>query len=301
MYFGVHAKDLQPHQAALLAALIQNPTANDPLLHPRSRPERRNLVLGKLLEQGYIDTFEYQLADSKPLLPRGRPIGFPAEKKTIANYFVDYVRQQLINLYGRQRALGGGLRVYTTLNPRMQRLALKAVRATLPKRRPEAALVAINPPTGEVRAMVGGRDYTNTVYGKFNLATDAVRQPGSAFKIFVLIAALEEGILPQTQFNSHRLLLDLPGRARVVGHERRGRLPRQHPADDRDDVLGQHRLRPAGAAHRHRADPPRRARDGHRAAGRRRPGDRARRPAPLLHADRDGARATRRSRTAACA
>ena len=81
----------------------------------------------------------------------------------------------------------------------MQRLALKAVRATLPKRRPEAALVAINPPTGEVKAMVGGRDYTNKVYGKFNLATDAVRQPGSAFKMFVLLAALEEGILPQTR------------------------------------------------------------------------------------------------------
>ena len=130
----------------------------------------------------------------------------------MANYFVDYVRQQLINVYGRERALGGGLRVYTTLNPRMQRLALSAVRKTLPKRRPEAAMVAINPPTGEVRAMIGGRDYTNSVYGKFNLATDAVRQPGSAFKAFVLIAALEEGILPQTRFNSHRLLLSLPGR-----------------------------------------------------------------------------------------
>ena len=72
--------------------------------------------------------------------------------------------------------------------------------------------------------MVGGRDYTNTVYGKFNLATDAVRQPGSAFKIFVLIAALEEGILPQTQFNSHRLLLDLPG-PRRCGRSRTTRAP----------------------------------------------------------------------------
>jgi penicillin-binding protein 1A len=213
VYFGVHAKDLQPHQAALLAALVQNPTAYDPIRHPLRAQERRALVLGKLLEQGYIDAFEYRLADSKPLLPADRPIGFPPEKKTIASYFVDYVRQQLINLYGRQRALGGGLRVYTTLNPRLQRLALQAVRATLPKRRPEAALVAINPPTGEVRAMVGGRDYTNKAYGKFNLATDAVRQPGSAFKMFVLVAALEEGILPQSQFNSHRLLIEMPGRS----------------------------------------------------------------------------------------
>jgi penicillin-binding protein 1A len=212
-YFGVHAKDLQPQQAALLAALVQNPTAYDPLTNPARALERRHLVLGKLLEQKYIDAFEYQLADSKPLLPPGRQIGFPPEKKTIANYFVDYVRQQLINLYGPAKALGGGLRVYTTLNPRMQRLALKAVRTTLPKRRPEAALVAINPPTGEVKAMVGGRDYTNPVYGKFNLATDAVRQPGSSFKMFVLVAALEEGILPQTEFNSHKLTLELPGRA----------------------------------------------------------------------------------------
>ncbi len=212
-YFGVHAIALQPQQAALLAALVQNPTAYDPTIHPQLALERRNLVLGKLLEQHYIDAFEYQLADSKPLLPKGRQIGFPPEKKTIANYFVDYVRQQLINLYGRQKALGGGLRVYTTLNPRMQRLALKAVRSTLPKRRPEAALVAIDPPSGEVKAMVGGRDYTNNVYGKFNLATEAVRQPGSAFKIFVLLAALEEGILPQTQFDSHKLTIELPGRA----------------------------------------------------------------------------------------
>ena len=70
VYFGVHAKDLQPQQAALLAALVQNPTAYDPLSAPARRAlERRNLVLGKLLEQGYIDAFEYQLADSKPLLP----------------------------------------------------------------------------------------------------------------------------------------------------------------------------------------------------------------------------------------
>jgi penicillin-binding protein 1A len=211
-YFGTSARNLQPHQAALLAALVQNPTAYDPIRHPKRATDRRALVLGKLLQQGYIDGFAYRLADSRPLLPRGRQIGFPPEKRTVASYFVDYVRAQLINLYGRKRALGGGLRVYTTLNPRLQRIALKAVRTTLPRRRPEAALVAINPPNGEVRAMVGGRDYSNTLYGKFNLATDAVRQPGSAFKMFVLVAALEEGILPQTQFNSHRLLLQLPGR-----------------------------------------------------------------------------------------
>ena len=81
VYFGVHAKDLQPHQAALLAALIQNPTANDPLLHPKVATERRKLVLGKMLEQGYIDTFEYQLADSKPLLPRGPPDRLPGREE----------------------------------------------------------------------------------------------------------------------------------------------------------------------------------------------------------------------------
>ena len=143
--------------------MVQNPTTYDPVRHPKAAAgAAHSSCSASCSQQGYIDAFEYRLADSKPLLPQGRPIGFPPEKKTIANYFVDYVRQQLINLYGRQKALGGGLRVYTTLNPRMQRLALKAVRSTLPKRRPEAALVAINPPTGEVKAMVGGRDYTNT-------------------------------------------------------------------------------------------------------------------------------------------
>ena len=185
VYFGVHAKNLQPHQAALLAALDPEPDrattrccireGRDRAAQPRARQDARAGLHRRLR----VPARRLQAAAAA----RTAPIGFPAEKKTIANYFVDYVRQQLINVYGRQRALGGGLRVYTTLNPRMQRLALKAVRATLPKRRPEAALVAINPPTGEVRAMVGGRDYTNSVYGKFNLATDAVRQPGSAFKI----------------------------------------------------------------------------------------------------------------------
>jgi penicillin-binding protein 1A len=213
VYFGVHAKTLQPHQAALLAALIQNPTANDPLLHPKIATERRKLVLGKMLEQGYIDSFEYQLADSKPLLPRGRVIGFPAEKKTIANYFVDYVRQQLINVYGRQRALGGGLRVYTTLNPRLQRLALKAVRATLPKRRPRPRWSrSTRRPARCARWSAAATTRTRCTASSTSRPT-RVRQPGSAFKMFVLIAALEEGILPQTQFNSHRLLLDLPGRA----------------------------------------------------------------------------------------
>ncbi len=222
--------------------------------------------------------------------PRSTPIGFPPEKKTIANYFVDYVRQQLINLYGPKKALGGGLRVYTTLNPRMQRLALKAVRSTLPRRRPEAALVAINPPTGEVKAMVGGRDYTNPVYGKFNLATEAVRQPGSSFKIFVLLAALEEGILPQTEFDSHKLTIELPGRGVWSVQNDEGAYRGLHPADDRDDLLGQHRFRPARAAHRHRAHPQSGPPDGHRAPGRSRSRDRAGRPPPLLHPDRDGAR-----------
>ena len=214
VYFGVHAKDLQPQQAALLAGMVQNPTTYDPIRHPKAALERRDARAGQAARSRATSTPSSTASPTPSRCCReGRPIGFPPEKKTIANYFVDYVRQQLINLYGRQKALGGGLRVYTTLNPRMQRLALKAVRSTLPKRRPEAALVAINPPTGEVKAMVGGRDYTNTVYGKFNLATEAVRQPGSSFKIFVLLAALEEGILPQTQFNSHKLTIELPGRA----------------------------------------------------------------------------------------
>ena len=138
--------------------------------------------------------------------------------------------------------------------------------------------------------MVGGRDYTNTVYGKFNLATEAVRQPGSSFKIFVLLAALEEGILPQTQFDSHRLTIELPGRAVWSVHNDEGAYRGLIPADHGDHVLRQHGVRPARAAHRHRAHPPGRAPDGHRAPDRRRPRDRARRTAPLLHADRDGAR-----------
>ena len=290
VYFGVHANDLQPHQAALLAALVQNPTAYDPVTNPARALERRHLVLGKLLQQRYIDAFDYQLADSKPLLPKGRPIGFPPEKKTIANYFVDYVRQQLINVYGRQE--GARRRAARVHDAQPAHAAARAEgrahdAAEAP---PEAALVAINPPSGEVKAMVGGRDYTNTIYGKFNLATDAVRQPGSSFKVFVLLAALEEGILPQTQFNSHRLTLELPGGAvwSVQNDEGayRGNIPLTTATTYSDNtVFAQLALRVGTERIRRVAHQMGIARP----VGRR-SRDRARRPPALLHADGDGAR-----------
>jgi len=139
-YFGVHAKNLQPQQAALLAALVQNPTGDDPVTHP-ARARARHLVLGKLLEQKYIDRLRLPARRLQALLPEGRAIGFPPEKKTIANYFVDYVASSYQPLRRIEGARRRPARVYT-LNPRMQRWRSSRAHdaAETPAR---AALVAI--------------------------------------------------------------------------------------------------------------------------------------------------------------
>ena len=196
---------LQPQQAALLAGLGPEPHE----LRPREAPagshgapfaRARQAAAAGLHRCLRVSPRRRQAAAARAA---GR-IGFPPAKKTIANYFVDYVRQQLINLYGPGKALGGGLRVYTTLNPRMQRLALKAVRATLPKRRPEAALVAINPPSGEVEAMVGGRDYTNPVYGRVQPAPPRLRAPAGLGVQDLRAAGGARGGHPAADRNSSR-------------------------------------------------------------------------------------------------
>ena len=107
---------------------------------------------------------------------------------------VAYVRKQLIDMFGEEKVFGGGLRVETTINPAYQKLAMDAISSTLDEEGdPAAALVSIETKTGYIRAMVGGNDYDTS---KFNLASQGRRQPGSAFKTFVLVAALEMGMDP---------------------------------------------------------------------------------------------------------
>jgi penicillin-binding protein 1A len=195
------AKELQPQEAALIAGVVASPTAYDPVAHPVAARARRDLVLRKMLDQRYISAAQYRRAvtESLPAPSRIRPP--TVESK--APYFTTWVRQQLVERYGARRAFEGGLTVKTTLDLDLQKHAEQAVRTWLSNPNgPTASLVAIDNATGEVRAMVSGtKDYRDA---PFNLATQGQRQPGSAFKPFILAQALREGIGPQTVFPSRK-------------------------------------------------------------------------------------------------
>jgi penicillin-binding protein 1A len=204
-------QQLQPWEAALLAGIIQSPTAYDPATHPVAARTRRDTVLLQMLEQGYITRSVYQQSISQAL-PADKDIQVPTEQ-TIegidAGYFTSWVQQQIIERYGAPRAFDGGLKIKTTLDIDLQHAAEHAVDAYLESPEgPTASLVAIENSTGEVRAMVGGRDYSTT---PFNLATNGQRQPGSAFKAFDLAAALEDGISPDSTWTSKQKEFIVPG------------------------------------------------------------------------------------------
>ena len=203
-------KQLQPWEAALLGGIIQSPTEYDPITHPVAARERRNTVLRQMFEQGYLTRAIYE-ESIKQALPSPAEIQAPEEQTVAgvaAGYFTSWVQQQVIERYGAPRAFDGGLRIKTTLDLELQRAAEGAVNNYLSNPEgPSASMVVLENSTGEVRAMVGGRNYNES---PFNLATDGERQPGSSFKAFDLAAALEEGISPDSEWPSKEKVFYVP-------------------------------------------------------------------------------------------
>jgi penicillin-binding protein 1A len=205
-YFGKHASDLDPHEAALLAALVRSPSLDAPAVAPSRALKRRNLVLRVMQEQGRLAESDMRTWAALPL-PRpdhAAPAGFGlAAVSGSGLYFQEEVRRQLFAIFGADRVLRGGLRVYSTFDPDVQQQADAAIAtriAEIVKRRPAArdlqgSLVAMDPVTGDVRALVGGRDFR---VSSFNRATQAHRQAGSAFKPIIYASALERGYSPGT-------------------------------------------------------------------------------------------------------
>ena len=205
-YFGKHAKDLTLDQAALLAGLPQAPSQYNPFQNPSAALQRRNEVLQAMAKSGYITPEQATAATERPLgLHPGRQYLTRREP-----YFFDYVQEQMIERYGAATFRRGGLKIYTTVDPALQAEGRAAIRKNLYLASdPSSAIVSIDPQTGYIKAMASSGTYGDRT---FNLAAQGHRQPGSAFKTFVLTTAVKEGVDPDTTtYVSKPLSLPIPG------------------------------------------------------------------------------------------
>jgi penicillin-binding protein 1A len=205
IYFSRPVWKLTLEQAALLAGLPQAPSEYNPILNPKGALARRNDVLSNMARLGYI-------SPRRARKGRERGLGLSLSDAYFTRrqpYFFDYVEDKLIEKYGVNTVRRGGLRVYTTIEPKLQEVGLEAMRSALPySEDPSSALVSIDPGTGYIKAMVSSSSYDDS---QFNLAAQGHRQPGSTFKAFVLTTAIKQGVDPySTYYTSKPLNLDLP-------------------------------------------------------------------------------------------
>jgi penicillin-binding protein 1A len=204
-FFDKHVSRLKLYQSALLAGLPQAPSQYNPFRNPQAAIERRNDVLEKMVENGYITRDEYERAASRGL---GLKLGQRYVQRR-EPYFFDYVQEKLIERYGLGPVRAGGLRIHTTIDPVMQDQAREAINSYYgDPAGPSSAIVAIDPRNGKIRAMASSGTYGER---RFNLAAQGHRQPGSAFKTFVLTAAVLKGVDPDsTSYTSKPLAINDP-------------------------------------------------------------------------------------------
>ncbi len=201
IFFNKPASALNLQQSALIAGLPQAPSQYNPFRAPHSARQRRNEVLAKMAELHYITPAQASAAESSPL---GAHLGtFYSQRRE--SFFFEYVREQLVHRYGATTVQQGGLKVYTTIDLNMQRLARKAIGEVLNQPEdPASAIVTINPANGNIEAMAESETYG--AKSQYNLAADGHRQPGSTFKAIDLADAIARGVDPNsTYYVSHTL------------------------------------------------------------------------------------------------
>jgi len=204
IFFNKPASELELHEAALLAGLPQAPSLYNPFLAPERARARRDDVLQRMADQGYITQSTASRAKAMDLGVRASSY-YRARRE---NYFFDYVRQQLINKYGLEEVRRGGMRIDTTVDLDMQEAARQAMEGKLGAPGRAAAIVTIDPRNGYIRTMASTGRYADS---KFNLAAQGKRQPGSTFKIMALMTALKRKISPTgTRYVSKPLKFDDP-------------------------------------------------------------------------------------------
>jgi len=211
-YFRKDVGALGLGEAALLAAIIRSPESLNPERNTEAARVGRDVVLDAMLEQELIDERTAEQAKGRPIVVAARP----PTPDTVEPRWVDYVVRYLLDeqSFGAdeadraQRLFGGGLRVHTTLQPALQAQAVATVQQFLPDAEdPEVAIASVVPQTGEVVALVGGRDYADS---QFDLATQALRQPGSTFKTFVLATAVTSGWDPDDRISGNQGVFQTP-------------------------------------------------------------------------------------------
>lgn len=201
IYFGINAIELDISQAALLAGLIRSPETYSPFNDKEKAKSRRDLVLELMYEQELINNDEYLDALSEPIEVNSGSLSSSGESVSrIAPYFVDYVKR---NLYDQKftdyDVFKGGLRIYTTLDIDLQEKAENAIKKVFPEDiQPSYSLVCSNPENGYVYSLIGGKDYNSS---KFNIAIQGKRQPGSVFKVPVLIESIRQRFSSKNVFN----------------------------------------------------------------------------------------------------
>jgi penicillin-binding protein 1A len=200
IFFDKPASQLNLQQSAVLAGLPQAPSQYNPLLDPAAAKARRNEVLAKMAELHYITPAQAAATEAKGL--ETHPGHYYSQRRE--DFFFEYVRELLVHRYGSKTVQQGGLKVYTTINLNMQRLARKAIAETLNQPEdPASAIVTIDPHNGNIEAMAESESYEKSQY---NLAADGHRQPGSTFKAIDLADALSRGVDPNSTFYvSHTL------------------------------------------------------------------------------------------------
>jgi penicillin-binding protein 1A len=211
IYFGKSVKDLNVAECALLAGLPRSPKYYSPFKSPQNAASRRAYVLNRMAAAGIIARTQADEAIKAPL-----PVQMAEKSGGLAPYFVEYVRQKVEERFGSSILYSGGLNIYTSLNDELQTYAEAAVSAGLEKIEShraksghaplQVAVIALEPSTGRIRAMVGGRDFNGS---QFNRAIQALRQPGSAFKPIIYAAALEQGDSPSELIDDSPLTIKI--------------------------------------------------------------------------------------------
>ena len=238
IFFGKSVQDLTLAECALIAGMPKSPSRYSPLVSRELALKRRNLVLKQMHDTDIITANAYEQAVTEKI-----SLGTARQKSTRAPYFIEYVKKFLEDILGASRLYKGGLSIYTTLDHRLQQAAETAVadglqslqtrmeKNNIKEGNPQAALISIGVKSGDILAMVGGRNFEESF---FNRATKAKRQPGSAFKPSVYAYAIEQG------FAQNQMLLDAP-----IIYKGGGSRPDWKPQNFSETYLGEITMRKA--------------------------------------------------------